>query len=102
MADKTDLARMYNGAEKCFLVSETKLVENLDLDHFSLVINYDMPRKASHYIDSFGPFGRSGLRTMMINLAQMSDPTQQRTFNEMESLYKIKIKEMKVRASFFL
>ncbi|KFH67662.1 hypothetical protein MVEG_06394 [Podila verticillata NRRL 6337] len=95
VADKTDLARMYNGAERCILVSETKLVENLDLDHFSLVINYDMPRKASHYIDSFGPFGRSGLRTMMINFVQTSDPTQQRTFGEMESLYSIKIKEMK-------
>ncbi|KAG0090227.1 translation initiation factor eIF4A [Podila epicladia] len=95
MADKTDTARMFNSAEKCILVAESKLLDHLDLDHFSLVINYDVPKKATHYIDSFGPFGRSGLRTMMINFVQMSDPSQQRVFNEMESLYSIKIKEMK-------
>ncbi|KAF9305538.1 Eukaryotic initiation factor 4A-I [Mortierella antarctica] len=95
MADKTDTARMFNSAEKCILVAESKLLDHLDLDHFSLVINYDVPKKAAHYIDSFGPFGRSGLRTMMINFVQMSDPSQQRTFDEMESLYSIKIKEMK-------
>lgn len=101
MADKTDTARMFNSAEKCILVAESKLLDHLDLDHFSLVINYDVPKKAAHYIDSFGPFGRSGLRTMMINFVQMSDPSQQRTFDEMESLYSIKIKEMKVRSKLF-
>ncbi|KAG0014869.1 Eukaryotic initiation factor 4A-II [Podila clonocystis] len=95
MADKTDTARMFNSAEKCILVAESKLLDHLDLDHFSLVINYDVPKKATHYIDSFGPFGRSGLRTMMINFVQMSDPSQQRVFDELESLYSIKIKEMK-------
>ncbi|KAG0335062.1 hypothetical protein BG004_000158 [Podila humilis] len=96
MADKTEVARMFNRPEKCILVAQSILMDHLDLDHFSLVINYDMPKRDLHYIANFGPFGRSGLRTMMINFVQLSDPTQQRIFDEMEAMYHIKIKEMKL------
>ncbi|KAF9928445.1 translation initiation factor eIF4A [Mortierella alpina] len=96
MADKTDVARQFNRPERCILVSESILMENLDLDHSSLVINYEMPRKAWHYISSFGPFGRSGLRTLMINFCVTDDPAQKQTLETMETLYDIKIQEMKV------
>ncbi|CAO3572608.1 unnamed protein product [Mortierella alpina] len=96
MADKTDVARQFNRPERCILVSESILMENLDLDHSSLVINYEMPRRAWHYISSFGPFGRSGLRTLMINFCVNDDPAQKQTLETMESLYDIKIQEMKV------
>ncbi|KAF9947261.1 Eukaryotic initiation factor 4A-I [Mortierella alpina] len=97
MADKTDVARQFNRPERCILVSESTLMENLDLDHSSLVINYEMPKRAWQYISSFGPFGRSGLRTLMINFCVTDDPAQKQTLENMESLYDIKIQEMQVR-----
>lgn len=71
-------------------------MDSLDLDHSSLVINYEMPRRASHYISSFGPFGRSGLRTLMINFCVKEDPSQLLSLESMEAMYDIKIREMQV------
>ncbi|KAG0204748.1 Eukaryotic initiation factor 4A-III [Mortierella sp. GBA30] len=96
MADKTEVARQFNRPERCILVSESILMENLDLDHSSLVINYEMPKRAWHYISSFGPFGRSGLRTLMINFCVTEDSVQMQTLENIESLYDIKVKEMEL------
>ncbi|KAF9999254.1 Eukaryotic initiation factor 4A-III, partial [Entomortierella chlamydospora] len=94
MADKTEVARQFNRPDPCILVSESVLMDSLDLDYSSLVINYEMPRKASHYISSFGPFGRSGLRTLVINFCATEDAVQKQTLGDMESIYDIKIQEM--------
>ncbi|KAF9379913.1 Eukaryotic initiation factor 4A-III, partial [Mortierella sp. AD011] len=94
MADKTEVARQFNRPEPCILVSESVLMDSLDLDYSSLMINYEMPRKASHYISSFGPFGRSGLRTLVINFCATEDAVQKQTLGDMESIYDIKIQEM--------
>ncbi|KAF9105800.1 hypothetical protein BGX27_009431 [Mortierella sp. AM989] len=96
MADKTEVARQFNRPDPCILVSESILMDNLDLDYSSLVINYEMPKRASHYISSFGPFGRSGLRTLMINFCSTDDAAQKQTLQDMESIYDIKIQEMKI------
>ncbi|KAF9198396.1 Eukaryotic initiation factor 4A-I [Haplosporangium sp. Z 27] len=96
MADKTEVARQFNKPDPCILVSESVLMDNLDLDYSSLVINYEMPRKASHYISSFGPFGRSGLRALVINFYTTDDAVQKQTLADMESIYDIKIQEMQV------
>ena len=47
MADKTEVARQFNQPERCILVSESLLMDSLDLDHSSLVINYEMSRRIS-------------------------------------------------------
>ncbi|KAF9095799.1 Eukaryotic initiation factor 4A-III [Mortierella sp. AD031] len=96
MADKTEVARQFNQPERCILVSESLLMDSLDLDHSSLVINYEMPKRSSHYISSFGPFGRSGLRTLMINFCVKEDPIQLLTLESMEAMYGIKILEMQM------
>ncbi|KAF8944011.1 Eukaryotic initiation factor 4A-III [Haplosporangium gracile] len=96
MADKTEVARQFNQPERCILVSESLLMDSLDLDHSSLVINYEMPKRASHYISSFGPFGRSGLRTMMINFCVKEDPSQLLSLESIEAMYDIKIREMQL------
>lgn len=96
MADKTEVARQFNQPERCILVSESLLMDSLDLDHSSLVINYEMPRRASHYISSFGPFGRSGLRTLMINFCVKEDPSQLLSLESMEAMYDIKVREMQL------
>ncbi|KAG0247873.1 hypothetical protein BG011_000796 [Mortierella polycephala] len=96
MADKTEVALQFNRPERCILVSESDLTDNLDLDHSSLVINYEMPRRTWQYISSFGPFGRSGLRTLMINFCITEDPVQKQMLENLESLYDIKVQEMKV------
>jgi superfamily II DNA/RNA helicase len=96
MADKTEVARQFNQPERCILVSESMLMDNLDLDHSSLVINYEMPKYALHYISLFGPFGRSGLRTLMINFCIREDPAQLQTLEDMEAMYDIRVREMQV------
>ncbi|KAF9131094.1 Eukaryotic initiation factor 4A-III [Mortierella sp. GBA39] len=94
MADKTEVARQFNQPDRCILVSESLLMDSLDLNHSSLVINYEMPRRAAHYISSFGPFGRSGLRTLMINFCVKEDPSQLLSLESMEAMYDIKVREM--------
>ncbi|KAI1307039.1 translation initiation factor eIF4A [Mortierella claussenii] len=96
MADKTDVARQFNGPDPCILVSESILMDNLDLDYSSLMINYEMPKRAAHYISSFGPFGRSGLRTLVINFCVTENPLQRQMLQDMEALYDIKIQEMQL------
>ncbi|KAG0265235.1 Eukaryotic initiation factor 4A-III [Linnemannia exigua] len=96
MADKTEVARQFNQPERCILVSESLLMDSLDLNHSSLVINYEMPKRASHYISSFGPFGRSGLRTLMINFCVKEDPVQLLSLECMEAMYDIKVREMQL------
>ncbi|GJJ76274.1 hypothetical protein EMPS_08633 [Entomortierella parvispora] len=96
MADKTAVVKQFNEPERCILVLESALMENLDLDHYSLLVNYEMPKRALHYISSFGPFGRSGLRTMMINFCVTQDRIQRLLLEEIESMYDIRIQEMKL------
>jgi superfamily II DNA/RNA helicase len=72
-------------------------MEGLDLDFSSLVVNYEMPKRPQHYIFSFGPFGRSGQRTLMINLCVTGDSSQKEMLQEIKSLYDINIEEMKVK-----
>ncbi|KAF9909709.1 Eukaryotic initiation factor 4A-III [Linnemannia zychae] len=96
MADKTEVARQFNRPDRCIFVIESLLIDSLDLDHSSLVINYEMPKRASHYISLFGPFGRSGLRTLMINFCVKEDPVQLLTLESMEAMYDIKIREMQL------
>ncbi|KAF9581373.1 translation initiation factor eIF4A, partial [Lunasporangiospora selenospora] len=95
MADKTEVARDFNRPDKCVLVSESILMDSLDLDHYSLVINYEMPRRAAHYVSSFGPFGKSGNRSMMINLCTVQEPAQKRILDELASLYNIEVRVLK-------
>lgn len=97
MADKTAVVKQFNSPERCILVLESALMESLDLDHYSLLINYEMPKRALHYISSFGPFGRSGLRTLMINFCVTQDRTQRLLLEEIESMYDIRMQEMKVK-----
>ncbi|KAI8599395.1 hypothetical protein EDD21DRAFT_308070 [Dissophora ornata] len=100
MADKTEVARQFNAPEPCILVLEWGLMDNLDLDYSSLVINYEMFKQTDRYISLFGPFGRSGHRTLMINFCVTEDAVQKRALADMESMYDIKIREMQVRGEF--
>ncbi|KAG0230432.1 translation initiation factor eIF4A [Actinomortierella wolfii] len=95
MADKVQMAELFNKPDDCVLVVESALTAELDLDHDSLVINYEMPWKASYYISIFGLFGRSGLRTMMINMMLKDKPNEVAMLEELETLYDIKIADMK-------
>ncbi|KAG0267772.1 translation initiation factor eIF4A [Actinomortierella ambigua] len=96
MADKVQMAELFNKPGDCVLVVESVLTAELDLDHDSLVINYEIPWKASFYMSTFGLFGRSGLRTMMINLLLKSKPTDSAMLEELETQYDIKIAEMEL------
>ncbi|KAG0046185.1 translation initiation factor eIF4A [Gryganskiella cystojenkinii] len=94
MADKTKVVKQFNRPDRCILVLESVLMENLDLDHYSLIINYEMPKRSVHYISSFGPFGRSGLRTTMINFCVTQDTKQRLLLAEIEAMHDIRIQKM--------
>ncbi|KAF9938632.1 translation initiation factor eIF4A [Modicella reniformis] len=93
MADRVEVTHQFNRPDPCIIVSESTLMD-CDLDYSSLVINYDMPMNATCYITSFGPFGRSGLRTLMINFCVMDDSAQRQTLEAIKSMYDISILEM--------
>lgn len=93
VADRDGAASQFNKPEPCIFVSEPTLMDGLDLDRVWFVINYDMPRRAHFYINSFGPFGRSGSRVLMINFCVMDDPGQKQTLEDIQTLYDITIPE---------
>jgi superfamily II DNA/RNA helicase len=83
------------------LISTDLLGRGIDVQHVSLVINYDVPYKNDNYIHRIGRSGRYGRRGTAINLVTQRDmyrikeiEKEYRTeINEFQSDYKLEIYE---------
>ncbi len=73
------------------LISTDLLARGIDIQHISLVVNYDIPLQPEKYIHRIGRSGRFGRKGVAINLTTKSDISFMR---DMEKFYHTQIEEM--------
>jgi translation initiation factor 4A len=73
------------------LISTDLLARGIDIQHISLVINYDIPIQRENYIHRIGRSGRFGRKGVAINLITKEDIPFMR---ELETFYHTQIEEM--------
>ena len=73
------------------LISTDLLARGIDIQHISLVVNYDIPQQRENYIHRIGRSGRFGRKGLAINLITKEDIPFMR---ELEKFYQTQIEEM--------
>jgi len=73
------------------LISTDLLARGIDIQHISLVVNYDIPLQRENYIHRIGRSGRFGRKGVAINLITKDDLSFMR---ELETFYHTQIEEM--------
>eukprot|EP01013_Petalomonas_cantuscygni_P007406 TRINITY_DN1924_c0_g1_i2.p1 TRINITY_DN1924_c0_g1~~TRINITY_DN1924_c0_g1_i2.p1 ORF type:complete len:425 (-),score=131.69 TRINITY_DN1924_c0_g1_i2:162-1436(-) len=70
------------------LITTDLLARGIDVQHVSVVINYDLPRDKEQYLHRIGRGGRYGRKGVAINFVTPEDVTE---FREIEEFYSTKI-----------
>ncbi|KAM9840517.1 eukaryotic initiation factor 4A-I-like [Aulostomus maculatus] len=73
------------------LITTDLLARGIDVQHVSIVINYDLPTVKENYIHRIGRGGRFGRKGVAINLVTQDD---KRTLKDIETFYNTSIEEM--------
>ena len=73
------------------LISTDLLARGIDVQHVSLVMNFELPSNRENYIHRIGRSGRFGKKGVAINLIS---PNEQKMKEEIESYYTIKMKDL--------
>ena len=73
------------------LISTDLLARGIDIQHISLVVNYDLPQQRENYIHRIGRSGRFGRKGVAINLITKEDIPYMR---DLETFYHTQIDEM--------
>jgi translation initiation factor 4A len=73
------------------LISTDLLARGIDIQHISLVVNYDLPPQRENYIHRIGRSGRFGRKGVAINLITKEDISYMR---DVEKFYQTQIDEM--------
>jgi len=73
------------------LITTDLLARGIDVQHVSIVINYDLPTNLENYLHRIGRSGRFGRKGLAINFVRDEDA---RLLHEIEEFYETKIDEM--------
>jgi len=73
------------------LISTDLLARGIDVQHVSLVINFELPANRENYIHRIGRSGRFGKKGVAINLVGISEKSMK---DDIEKHYYIKMKEL--------
>lgn len=73
------------------LITTDLLARGIDVQHVSIVINYDLPSDLENYLHRIGRSGRFGRKGLAINFVRDEDVTQLR---ELERFYDTQVEEM--------
>ncbi|WP_249029390.1 DEAD/DEAH box helicase [Tannockella kyphosi] len=68
--DRTRVIQSYKRGKFRYLIASDVASRGLDIDHISLVINYDIPLKSDTYIHRIGRSGRIGNKGMAVTLIE--------------------------------
>ena len=78
------------------LISTDLLARGIDVQHVSLVMNFELPSNRENYIHRIGRSGRFGKKGVAINLVC---PNEQKMKEDIETHYTIKMKELPIDLS---
>jgi translation initiation factor 4A len=81
------------------LITTDLLARGIDVQHVSLVINYDLPKNVENYIHRIGRSGRFGKKGVAINFVTENDI---RCLRELEQFYNTQIDEMPATVADFI
>merc|ERR1740121_2308227 len=83
--------REFRSGTSRFLISTDMLARGIDVQHVSLVINYDLPQNFENYLHRIGRSGHFGRKGTAFNFVTNSD---MRAVKDIERFYETRIKEM--------
>lgn len=92
-ADRNSVIRRFKRGQYRYLVATDVAARGIDVDHISLVINYDIPLEAETYVHRTGRTGRAGHKGKAVSLVT---PTQDRFIRQIEEFVGFQIKERAV------
>ncbi len=92
-ADRILAIRRFKRGQYRYLVATDVAARGIDVDHISLVINYDIPLEAETYVHRTGRTGRAGHKGKAFLLAT---PSQDRFVRQIEAFIGFEIKERAV------
>lgn len=89
--DRDSIMNDFRSGNSRVLISTDVWARGIDVQQISLVINYDLPTDKANYVHRIGRSGRFGRKGVAINLITKEDVSE---FEELQSHYSIKIKQM--------
>ncbi|KAI8150153.1 P-loop containing nucleoside triphosphate hydrolase protein [Fennellomyces sp. T-0311] len=91
--ERNDIMRAFRAGTSRILVTTDLLARGIDVQHVSIVINYDVPEDQENYIHRIGRSGRFGRKGAAINLVTKDDLS---ILKGLEKFYNTQIEEMPV------
>ncbi|RKO97631.1 hypothetical protein CXG81DRAFT_30381 [Caulochytrium protostelioides] len=96
---RNNIMKEFRSGSSRVLIATDLLARGIDVQHVSLVINYDLPSDKENYIHRIGRGGRFGRKGVAVNFVNDED---QPLLKELETYYNTKIDEMPADISDFL
>jgi translation initiation factor 4A len=91
LANRTEIMREFKSGKTRMLITTDLLARGIDVQHISLVINYDIPKSKETYIHRIGRSGRFGRKGIALNFITTTDQNQ---LKEIEQFYHTQIDEL--------
>lgn len=89
--ERDEITRQFRALETRVLITTDVWARGIDVQHVSLVINYDLPNNRELYIHRIGRSGRYGRKGVAINFVKSDDV---RILRDIEQFYATQIDEM--------
>ena len=89
--ERTDILKNFRNGNSRVLITTDLLARGIDVQHVSIVINYDLPMNIENYLHRIGRSGRFGRKGLAINFVTKRDIPMLR---EIETFYETIIDEL--------
>jgi len=98
-AERELIMREFRTGSSRVLITTDLLARGIDVQHVSLVINYDLPNNRENYIHRIGRSGRFGRKGVAINFITEND---KRVMKDIETFYNTVVEEMPLNVADYL
>ena len=89
--DRKSVMKLFRSGKIRVLITTDILARGIDVQHVSVVINYDLPKNLESYLHRIGRSGRFGRKGLAINFVSRSDV---QTLRDIEKFYNTQISEL--------
>jgi len=95
--ERREIIQNFREGKSRVLITTDLLARGIDVQHVSIVINYDLPKTTENYLHRIGRSGRFGRKGLAINFVTNKDIE---TLREIEKFYNTQIEEMPQKLPF--
>eukprot|EP01091_Cochliopodium_minus_P009494 TRINITY_DN2347_c0_g1_i1.p1 TRINITY_DN2347_c0_g1~~TRINITY_DN2347_c0_g1_i1.p1 ORF type:complete len:386 (+),score=115.60 TRINITY_DN2347_c0_g1_i1:127-1284(+) len=96
--ERREIIKAFREGKSRVLITTDLLARGIDVQHVSIVINYDLPKSKENYLHRIGRSGRFGRKGLAINFVTNKDVN---TLHEIEKFYNTQIEEMPSKLPIF-